>query len=693
VTGSGARPDGLVVRPFGSVLVANRGEIACRVLRSAAAAGLRTVAVYSDADAGAPHVALADTAVRLGPAPARSSYLSVEALLAAAAATGAEAVHPGYGFLAEDAGFARACGEAGLVWIGPPPDVIALMGDKAAAKRRMASAGVPLLDGYDGEDQADARLLAEAGRIGVPLMVKAAAGGGGKGMRLVDDLAALPQALAAARREAAAAFGRDDLLLERALARPRHVEVQVLGDVHGTVVALGDRDCSVQRRHQKVVEEAPAPHLEPAVRAAVRRAGLDAARAVGYVGAGTVELLVDADGTVAFLEVNTRLQVEHPVTELVTGVDLVDLQLRVAAGEPLPPEVVDATVDGHAIEVRLYAEDPAAGYLPRTGPVAAWRPPAGAGVRVDAGVAAGGEVTAHYDPLLAKLVARGRDREEARRRLLRAVEATVLLGPRTNRALLAAVLDDPGFAAGGVTTAFLADRDLATPAPVEPRQLAAVAGWLHLRREAAAAVRSPGLAGWSSSGTARSRQLLRVDRGAGEAEAHDVVVTRSPDGLAVEVAGRRWAIAAVAAPSPGGSPARAADELVEVDGIVVRLAVVEVADPATGGQRWLVRLPRLDLEVVDVLLAPPAEASRGGDGVLVAPMHGAVAAVPVAVGDPVAAGDPVVVVEAMKMEHVVVADVGGTLAEVVAVGARVAGGQVVARIAPADPTPGGGSAG
>jgi geranyl-CoA carboxylase alpha subunit len=673
-------PRTLLTRPFDSVLVANRGEIACRIIRSARAGGYRTVAVHSDADAGAPHVALADTAVRLGPAPARDSYLSIPALIAAAQRTGAEAIHPGYGFLAENADLARACAAADLVFVGPPAEAIAVMGDKAAAKRLMAQAGVPLLPGYDGEAQDDDRLLAEAARIGFPLMVKAAAGGGGKGMRLVADAASLPEAISAARREAAAAFGSDVLLLERALPAPRHVEVQVLADTHGHVIALGERDCSVQRRHQKVVEEAPAPGLSAATRAAMLDAAVAAASAVGYVGAGTVELLLDPAApeggpAFSFLEMNTRLQVEHPVTEAVTGLDLVDWQLRIAAGEVLDLDPGDVVVDGHAIEVRLYAEDPAVGFLPQTGTVVAWRPPAGEGVRVDAGIAAGQVVTAHYDPVLAKVIAHGRDREQARRRLLRAVERTVLLGVRSNRAFLAEVLADPGFAAGGVSTAFLAERDLTVARPPAAEELAAVAAWLHLQREREAAVRSPGLAGWSSTGRTRARQRLRVGAGA-DAPVHEVLVTRTADGLVVEVDGH--AMPVVAGPDPGGAGGPAA---IGVDGHLVRVDAV-----AVGPDRVLVRLPRADLDITDVLLAAPEAAGAAGEGVLTAPMHGTVVEVAAAVGDQVAVGAPLVVVEAMKMEHVVSADVAGTVAEVVTLGAQVADGQVVARIEPAAPS-------
>ncbi|HEX9889714.1 MAG TPA: biotin carboxylase N-terminal domain-containing protein [Nitriliruptorales bacterium] len=649
---------------FDTVLVANRGEIAVRVMRTAAALGYRTVAVHSDADADAPHVHAADDAVRLGPAAARESYLDIGKVVAAAQASGAGAIHPGYGFLSENAEFAEACADAGIVFVGPTPGAIRLMGDKAAAKRRMAAAGVPLLPGYTppegGQGQDDATMRQEAERIGYPLMVKAAAGGGGKGMRLVASAAVLDEALAAARREAAAAFGSDVLILERALLRPRHVEVQVLADQHGRVVALGERDCSVQRRHQKVVEEAPCPALDPETRAAMQQAAVAAAEDIGYVGAGTVEFLLGRDGTFAFLEMNTRLQVEHPVTELVTGLDLVAWQLRIARGERLTLTQQDVRLDGHAIEARLYAEDPANGHLPQSGPVHAWEPPSGDGIRVDAGVAAGGEITAHYDPMIAKIVAHGRDRDEARRRLADALDRTTLLGPTTNRTFLAAILRHPVFAAGQATTAFLLDHDIAVPGP-GPRDLAVVAGWLHLEREAEAARRSPGLAGWTNAASLRTRQRLQVGD-----DVTEVALTRTREALTVTIGERDFDVV--------GRP----------DGVVVDGRRVHLTGHRIGPDRVLVRLPHLDLDVRDVLHAAAAGAGAAGAGVLLAPMHGAVIAVEVAAGDPVSAGDMVLVMEAMKMEHLVRADVDGTIAEVVAVGSQVADRDVVARIEPAD---------
>ncbi|HWP67078.1 MAG TPA: biotin carboxylase N-terminal domain-containing protein [Candidatus Limnocylindria bacterium] len=437
------------------VLIANRGEIAVRIARACRAAGLECVAVASDADLGAPHTLAADRMVRIGPAPARESYLDPAALLEAARASGADAVHPGYGFLAENAAFARAVETAGLVWIGPPADAIATMGDKLAARAAAMAAGVPVVPGTETAAGDSARVAADAERVGYPLLVKAAAGGGGKGMRIVRHPGELSAALEAAAREAAGAFADDRVYLERLLERPRHVEIQVLADRHGAAVHLGERECSVQRRHQKIVEESPCPVMTPALREAMSTAALAAARAVGYVNAGTVEFLLDASGRFYFLEMNTRLQVEHPVTELVTGIDLVAEQLRIARGEPLGFSQADVRLAGHAIEVRLYAEDPQAGFLPSAGPLLAWQAPAGPGIRVDAGVAAGMTIPVDYDPMLAKIAAWGPDRATAIARLRAALGDTVALGPYTNLAFLADVLEHPAFRAGETHTGFV----------------------------------------------------------------------------------------------------------------------------------------------------------------------------------------------------------------------------------------------
>ena len=669
-------------RPFERLLVANRGEIAVRVMRTAKAMGLHTIAVHSTVDADAVHVRVADEAVLLGPAPATASYLDVERLLAAARQSGADAVHPGYGFLSEDAAFARACEDAGLVFVGPSAAAIGVMGDKAVAKHRMAAAAVPLVPGYDGDDQSDERLTVEADRIGWPVMVKAAAGGGGKGMRRVSDPRALPAALAAARREARGAFGSDHLILERALDDARHVEVQVLADHHGTVLALGERDCSVQRRHQKVVEEAPCPVLDAATRTAMAEAAVAAARAIGYVGAGTVEFLLasghDRERTppFAFLEMNTRLQVEHPVTELVTGLDLVEWQLRVAAGEALPWSTTPP-VDGHAIEARLYAEDPADQFLPQAGTVLRWDAPVGPGVRVDAGITAGSEVTAHYDPLVAKVIAHGRDRGEARRRLAAALADTVVHGVTTNRTFLMAVLADPTFVAGEATTTFLDDHPVAAPGPTHA-DLAAVAAWLHWAREADAASRSPGRAGWSSRGHARSRQRLRV-----RDEVWEVDLDRHRDGLEVQVRGPSSDPARTFhASAPPVTPLDAATAVEREPRVVLDGHRVPLVVSRPTPDRVLAHLPHVDIDARDVLHAPPVAAGATGAGVVVAPMHGTVTTAAVAVGDTVEAGDELVTLEAMKMEHVLRADVAGTVVAVAAAGTQVATDDVLARVDP-----------
>ncbi len=462
------------------VLIANRGEIAVRIIRTCRAMGVTSVAVYSEADTDAPHVRLADEAVAVGPPPARESYLVVETLIAAAQASGADAVHPGYGFLAENAGFARAVNDAGLTFIGPPPQAIATMGDKVAARALMEKAGVPVVPATGVlPPNADA-FAGAAEALGFPVVIKAAAGGGGKGMRIVRRLDQLPEAVAGAAREATAAFGDGRIYLERYLERPRHVEVQVFGDTHGTVVHLGERECSIQRRHQKIVEESPSPAVDATLRAAMTDAGIRAAAAVDYVGAGTIEFLLDAHGRFYFLEMNTRLQVEHPVTEWITGLDLVREQILVARGERLSFGQSIAT-RGHALECRLYSEDPAHGFLPATGTVHVLGEPSGAWVRFDSGIAVGSTIGVDYDPLLAKLSVYGATREEARTRMLAALRETVLLGVVTNRDYLLAVLEHPAFAAGATHTEFLAEHFAGwTPAAGRHRDTAAVLAALAL---------------------------------------------------------------------------------------------------------------------------------------------------------------------------------------------------------------------
>jgi geranyl-CoA carboxylase alpha subunit len=669
---------------FSTILIANRGEIACRIIRSAHALGYRCVAVYSQADADAPHVRLADRAVLIGPPPVRESYLHVPRLLAAAEASGADAVHPGYGFLSENAGFAQAVLDADLAWIGPSPAAIHAMGNKAAAKRAMIAAGVPCIPGFqDSEDQRDERLIAEARRIGYPLLIKAAAGGGGRGMRMVRHDDELAPALASARSESSAAFGSGELILERAIMDGRHVEIQVFGDSHGRVIHLGERDCSVQRRHQKVVEESPSPAVTPELRARMGAAAVAAAASIGYVGAGTVEFMLDASGAFYFLEMNTRLQVEHPVTECVTGLDLVELQLRVAAGEPLPLAQDQVRLDGHAIEVRLYAEDPYAGFLPQSGPVLAWQPASGPGVRVDHGVRAGQQVTPFYDPMLAKLIAHGRTRDEARRRLIKALGDTVLLGLPHNKQFLADVLAHPVFAAGGATTRFLDQHmhELAAGEP-DPRTWAVAAAlWCTLGQ-----VAHP-QAAWRSAGKAAFPLELR----SGEAHAR----------LSVELHTDGTASVAFIGPVKGATillpPNPLSVQIVQRDGPHARVrvdGVQETVHAAIAEGRLHLELRGLSREFVE---PPPkgaeADAERGGgDGKLFAPTSGRVVAVHVAPRDRVARGQTLVVLEAMKIENALAVGVPGTVAEVkVHPGDQVAQGRLLVVVTP-DESPDAGGA-
>lgn len=633
---------------FEAILIANRGEIALRVIRTARAMGYRTVAVHTAPDAGAPHVAVADAAVALGPAAA---YLDGAAVIAAARAAGAGAVHPGYGFLAENAKFAEDCAAAGLVFIGPSADAIRLMGDKAAAKAAMEAAGVPTLPGYDGADQSDGVLAAEAARIGFPVVVKAAAGGGGKGMRLVREPAALPEALARARSEAERSFGDGRLILERALIAPRHIEVQVLADNHGHVLHLGERDCSVQRRHQKVIEEAPAPGLDTALRARLGAAAVTAAQSCGYVGAGTVEFLLDQAGDFHFLEMNTRLQVEHPVTEAVTGLDLVEWQIRVARGEALP--ALDPTPRGHAIEARLYAEDPAAGFLPQTGRLLRWRPPAG--LRTDHALAEGVTITADYDPMLAKLIAHGPDRETARRRLIAGLAATELSGLRTNRGWLQEILRHPDFVAGRASTDLLAGLEpLATPQP-RPLELA-LAVFLFALRCGDGVTDAPPRLGWTNG----PRPLLhrRLDH---EGQIHTVALHLGP-GASLQL--------------PEGDAIHVTDWSAGRIGWTQGGLTGDLPYAFDGPALWLG-----DHRLVDVTHAPAPTQAGTADEQIRAPMAGTIVAVPVRKGAQVAQGQVVAVLEAMKMEHPLRAPRSGRItALAVSVGMQLAARDVVAEI-------------
>ena len=628
--------------PITTVLVANRGEIARRVFRTARAMGLRCVAVYAAADAGSPFVADADEAVRLP-----GGYLDAEAVLAAALATGADAVHPGYGFLSENAAFARAVSDAGLVWVGPQPEVIEAMGDKIAAKAAAVAAGVPTLPSTEDPADADA--------IGYPLLVKAAAGGGGKGMRIVNSPDDLDDAVAAARREALGGFGDDRVFLERYVARSRHVEIQILGDAHGNVVHLGERECSIQRRHQKVIEESPSPVVDPDLRAAMGHASLLLAQAIGYQSTGTVEFLVDDDTReFFFLEVNTRLQVEHPVTEEVTGVDLVREQLRVAAGETIDAAAANATFAGHAIEARLYAEDPAAGFLPATGTVAAFAPAAEPSVRWDSGVVAGSVVGVEFDPMLAKVVAHAPTRHEAAGRLARALESLHLGGVTTNRDFLVATLRSTAFLAGDTTTDFI-DRvapDLVRAVPAEELQRAATAAalWIQAANRAAATVLATMPTGWRNARTPAER----IEFGVGD-QVVEVTYRAARDGSFT--VGQ-------------GSKAR----VHSVSGCAIDLELDDrrwTAVVSRVGEHLYVQVPQgtVDLVIQPRFTPPAPEQVAGG---FIARMPGVVIDVRVEPGQAVSAGQTLVVLEAMKMEHPMTAPTDGVVAEV-----RVTSGQQV----------------
>ncbi|MFI0213844.1 ATP-binding protein [Streptomyces lydicus] len=651
---------------FDSVLIANRGEIAVRVIRTLRTLGIRSVAVYSDADAGARHVHEADTAVRIGPAPAAESYLSVERLLDAAARTGAQAVHPGYGFLAENAAFARACADAGLVFIGPSADAIELMGDKIRAKETVHTAGVPVVPGSSGSGLDDSQLAAAAREIGMPVLLKPSAGGGGKGMRLVREEALLGDEIAAARREARSSFGDDTLLVERWIDRPRHIEIQVLADGHGHVIHLGERECSLQRRHQKLIEEAPSVLLDEATRAAMGEAAVQAARSCGYRGAGTVEFIVPGKdpSSYYFMEMNTRLQVEHPVTELVTGLDLVEWQLRIAAGERLPYAQEDITLNGHAVEARLCAETVsvkggARDFLPTGGTVLALHEAQGDGVRTDSGLSQGVEVGSRYDPMLAKVIAHGPDRESALRRLRAALAQTVTLGVPTNAGFLRRLLAHPDVVSGELDTG-LVEREAAGLVETEvPEEVYA----------AAAAVRQAGLepaadaGGWRDPFAAPSGFRL----GGEPVPVRHWLRVPGHDPVAYDVL--------------PGSPAG------QVEADRVRVAVDGVTHTFHRSGDWLGR----DGDSWQVTDHDPVAAALRGAGrahgaeTLAAPMPGTVTVVKVAVGDEVAAGQGLLVVEAMKMEHVISAPHAGTVTELdVTAGATVAMDQILAVIAPHD---------
>ncbi len=653
---------------FKKILIANRGEIACRIIATCRRLGVGTVAVYSDADAGARHVRLADEAIHIGPAPAAESYLDAPRIVAAAAETGAEAIHPGYGFLSEKPDFARAVEGAGLVLIGPSAETMELMGSKAAAKAKMAPAGVPLIPGYHGDGQSDQRLAEEAERIGFPLMLKAAAGGGGKGMRVVRSNGEFAEALAAARREALSAFGDERMILERYLERPRHIEAQVFADAHGNTVHLFERDCSSQRRHQKIIEEAPAPNLDSNLREELLAAAVRAAEAVDYRGAGTVEFLVD-DGAFYFLEMNTRLQVEHPVTEMITGLDLVEWQLRIAAGEPLPLSQDRIGARGHAMEARLYAEDPERGFVPSSGRIRALAFPTGAQVRVDRGVDVGDEVSVHYDPMIAKLIVHAADRHACRALLKQALAASLVAGPTTNLGFLQALAAAPVFAEGRLDTGLL-DRDLAgiLPSKQPPAEVlvAAAAFWL-LEQEPTVGAADPWARcdGWRSGDQA----------------------ARSLD---LECGGQRWAIEADG--ERGRYRIRLDDQSLDVglQRLKESLHLLELE-----GKRDRLHLHRRDEHALEVchreqrwlLLRhtrfEAGERQTDADGRIVAPMPGKILDLRTREGAAVEEGQTLLIMEAMKMELAIKAPCHGLVEQLaVAVGDLVEADSLLLGITP-----------
>ena len=654
---------GMKRTPFFKVLVANRGEIALRIMRTARRLGYGVVAVYSDADRDALHVREADSAVRIGEALPAQSYLRIDAIVAAAKASGAGAVHPGYGFLAENEDFAKACRDAGLVFIGPSPEAIRAMGNKAGAKDIMKKAGVPCVPGYQGADQSDAAMLAEAKKIGFPVMIKAVAGGGGRGMRLVADAAAFSDALRSARSEAQGAFGDATVILERAIVNPRHIEIQVFGDRYGNAIHLGERDCSVQRRHQKLIEEAPSPAVNRKLRARMGEVAVAAVRQLRYEGAGTLEFLLDESDQFYFMEMNTRLQVEHPVTEAITGLDLVELQLRVASGEPLGLVQEEIKFEGHAIEVRLCSEDAGHDFMPQSGKMALWQMPED--VRVEHALQSGSEIPPFYDSMIAKIISHGADRNEARGRLICALEQTAAFGVTTNQGFLISCLRHPGFTKGEATTSFIGQyRDELLAPAANDRADAALAALLFY-------VTNPHAPPWRSgrSLAATFPLTMRIDLGHGSQE---LDIVRDRDG----------GYAAVI----DGSELRF--EIDELGPDTIRFltdGLMESAKFRRDGDRLFVLHRGVTIAARDLTLtAPVSAAANGGDGKVRAAMNGRVVALLVKPGEQVAAGQPVMTLEAMKMEHVHTAGVAGTVSSIdVAEGEQVTTGRIVVEIAAA----------
>lgn len=677
---------------FTKVLVANRGEIAVRVIRSAQSLGYRTVAVFSEADRQAPHVAIADEAICIGGAPVGESYLVADKIIAAAKKTGADAIHPGYGFLSENSAFAKDCVDAGITFIGPRPDAIDLMGSKRQSKIAMIAAGVPCIPGYEGADQDEEVLKKAAIEIGMPVMLKASAGGGGRGMRLVTDAKDLDELIKSARSEALNAFGSGELIIEKAVLQPRHIEIQVFADSYGNTVYLGERDCSVQRRHQKVVEEAPSPFVSPEMRQAMGEAAVNAAKACNYVGAGTVEFLADREGNFYFLEMNTRLQVEHPVTELITGLDLVAMQLRVAAGDKLSISQEDVTLTGHAMEVRLYAEDPGANFIPQTGLINLWQPASGDGIRIDSGIKSGtisGQtVSSFYDPMLAKIIAYGENREEARRRLVRAVEDSHLLGIKDNRAFLAAILSNKIFINGEATTAFIAedfnDNASLKPLKAQTKEVALAAALFAVAKDSNQNGNKNSGTGWQNNNV--GSRVLKLSC---EDEVFELKLSAVNNRIQISYT-------ETSENKASESKKQASLEIIEqsentltylFDDVVRTVVYSRTNSSSLNRQSEALGCAQVhlaasygNLTFTDISLQS-AKKNKGGSDQVLASMDGGMVDVMVKVGDVVEVGQTLAVLEAMKMEHPLKAGVAGTIAEVlVQAGDQVKGRQKLIQI-------------
>jgi len=648
------------LKAFRKILIANRGEIALRIMRTARRLGYGVVAVYSDADRESLHVREADEAVRIGEALPAQSYLNMGAIIAAAKSSGADAIHPGYGFLAENEDFAQACRDAGLVFVGPSPEAIKAMGNKAGAKEIMKAAGVPCVPGYQGADQSDSAMLAEARRIGFPVMIKAVAGGGGRGMRLVADAPAFPDALRGARSEAQSAFGDASVILERAIADPRHIEIQVFGDAFGNAIHLGERDCSVQRRHQKLIEEAPSPKVTPQLRARIGGIAVNAIKSLGYEGAGTLEFLLDQSGEFYFMEMNTRLQVEHPVTEAITGFDLVELQLRIASGEPLGLRQEDVKFSGHAIEVRLCSEDAAHDFMPQSGRMASWRMPEE--LRVEHALRSGFEIPPFYDSMIAKLISHGATRDEARRRLIHGLEQTVAFGVTTNQTFLAACLRHPEFAAGEATTAFIGRNRAVLLAPRNDADSDAALAALLLY------VTDPFAPPWRSGRTLAATLLLPARVGLDD-RIYDIEIGREREGgYAARLDGAEFRF-----------------EIDELGREAIRFrsnGLTESVRFFRDGDRLYILRRGVTFSARDLTKSAPASAAvSSSDGRIRAAMNGRVVAVLVKLGERITAGQPVITLEAMKMEHVHSAPISGSISAIdVTEGEQVTTGKIVVEI-------------